>query len=423
MSHDEEHLYKIEKSALWTFIGILLLFSSAVVVVLISPRFVDPAWTQPTSYYQVQMYEVGDPNLYVNSFASGSPTLQFVNHLKGGYTLLAFQESKIDKIVAPKELQKYITKSEDTTLKLTSRLLLLRIPEKSVTTNGFNAYEEAQKLEKNLQDQSKGSEKISYIIHELYVPKGDEAFSLSRTDGVYESFVDKNFTILDEGVKQPYHQDPGVIYVKNPVEYRITEYHTENGKGWKYDPNGVALTSLQELKHHKLGFLSRKELISLGEEIYSVEGCWYCHTDQTRTLIQDLVLNGSDTFPAPPSSPNEYIYQYITFPGTKRNGPDISRVGVKKPTRDWHKSHFWAPRFESKGSIMPSFRHFFDDDPRGTSRAPYGIPNYRFEAIYQYLMTKGTRITPPTQAWWIGKDPLDVIKIIEGRKTINPGKS
>ena len=67
---------------------------------------------------------------------------------------------------------------------------------------------------------------------------------------------------------------------------------------------------------------------------------------------------------------------------------------------------------------MPSFRHFFDDDPRGTSKSPYGIPNYKFEAVYQYLMTKGTRITAPTQAWWIGKDPIQTTQIIEGKKRI-----
>ena len=72
------------------------------------------------------------------------------------------------------------------------------------------------------------------------------------------------------------------------------------------------------------------------------------------------------------------------------------------------------------GLIMPSFRHFFDFDPRGTAKSPVGIPNYRFEAIYQYLMTKGTRITPPTQAWWLGKDPIRTKEIIEGNFTVPP---
>ena len=158
----------------------------------------------------------------------------------------------------------------------------------------------------------------------------------------------------------------------------------------------------------------------MGEHIFAIEGCWYCHTDQSRTLIQDSVLNGGASFAAPPSSGNEYIYQKITFPGTRRIGPDLSRVGVKRPSRDWHKGHFWQPRTPSPGSIMPSFRHFFDDDPRGQAATTVGIPNYRFEAIFQYLMTKGTRITPPTQAWWLGLDPLNTTEIIEGLKKVEP---
>lgn len=64
---------------------------------------------------------------------------------------------------------------------------------------------------------------------------------------------------------------------------------------------------------------------------------------------------------------------------------------------------------------MPSFRHFFDDDPRGTSNVQQGIPNYKFEALFQYLMTKGTRITPPTEAWWLGNDSVKTKEIIEGK--------
>ena len=210
-----------------------------------------------------------------------------------------------------------------------------------------------------------------------------------------------------------------MIYVENPKEYRVTYFKFGDEEGWKYDPqNGKPVKNLEELKSHPLGFRSRQELIQLGEQLYAAEGCFYCHTDQTRTLVQDGVLNGSESYPAPPSSANEYIYQRITFPGTRRIGPDISRVGVKRPSRDWHQSHFWQPKTVSKGSIMPAFQHFFDFDPRGTGTRISSIPNYKFEGIFQYLMTKGTRITSPTEAWWLGKDPVQTKKIIEGRKTL-----
>ena len=95
--HFWEHL---DKSAIFTILGIILLFSSSIIVVLIAPSYVDPTWTQPSSLYQVQMYEVSDPHIYFGTTAQGSSGLQAVYHLKANYTLLAFQESEAIRIVA-----------------------------------------------------------------------------------------------------------------------------------------------------------------------------------------------------------------------------------------------------------------------------------------------------------------------------------
>lgn len=408
--------YFLEKSAVYTVIGIILLFSTAVIVTLIAPRYVDSSWTTPTNPYQVQMYEVADPNLYM-SVGSGRER-QLVYHLKRDYTLLAFQEQELVRFVSQPELEKYITKFDSPVLLLTSQLFLLREP-KGDTEMGKLAKEKKEQLEKQWGEEHK-EEKIkpSFEVLEIYAVEGDEAFALASTDGVLENWVDHEYKILDESPKNPYHKDPGVIYVSNPQEYRVSQYRVGQQKNWRYDPNGEKIANLDQLKSHPMGFLSRKELIYTGEKIFAIEGCWYCHSDQTRTLVQDLVLNGSDSYPAPPSSANEYVFQEITFLSTRRIGPDLSRVGVKRPNRDWHKAHFWSPKTASVGSIMPSFRHFFDDDPRGIGEKSILFPNYQFEAIFQYLMTKGTRITPPTQAWWLGKDPIKTKEIIEGRKVI-----
>jgi cytochrome c oxidase cbb3-type subunit 2 len=329
--------------------------------------------------------------------------------------------------IAPPDLEKYITKVDDPILKLTSKLLLLRKPVKTESTStNFNGYAKAQELRATLQKaweekhpdwREKDLVKPDFAILELFDPQQKDAFAVAPPDSLLENWVDKNFQILDEERMQPWHSPTGVIYVHNPREYRISSYKFSNSEGWKFDPNGDPIANLEELQSHALGFRSRKQLISYGERLFATEGCWYCHTDQTRTLVQDVVSNGSESFPAPPSSANEYIYQEISFPGTRRIGPDISRVGPKR-TRDWHKALFWSPKTESRGTIMPAFQHFFDFDPRGTGKSESRIPNYKFEAIFQYLLTKGTRITPPTEAWWLGKDPIDTKAIIEGRKVI-----
>jgi cytochrome c oxidase cbb3-type subunit 2 len=411
-------IHRLDKSALWTFIGVVLLFSTAVVVTLIAPRYIDSTWTDPASPFQTQMYEVEDPHLFLSSAATRGKELQYVHHLKNGYTLLAFKESENLRIVSPPDFEKFITRYDDKELKLTSRLLMLRKPEGKMVEETKSLNDKLQQSEAADSDKSKRPEKVRYQILELYDPGLKEAFSFDPSVGILQNWVDRDFRILDDAPKHPYHQDYGVVFVQNPIEFRITTSRLGSDERWRYDPEGEPIKNLEELKNPALGFYSRKELIYLGEHIYAIEGCWYCHTDQTRTLIQDVVLNGSDSYPAPPSSANEYIYQKITFPGTRRIGPDISRVGVKRPSRDWHKSHFWAPKTASVGSIMPAFQHFFDSDPRGTSQNSMGIPNYRFEAIYQYLMTKGTRITSPTQAWWLGKDPIQTKLIIEGQRVL-----
>lgn len=384
-----DFMHNLDLSAALTLLGVVLLFSGAVAVTLIAPNYIDSTWTSPSSEYQVQMYEVSDPNFYISSLGSGGQQLQFVHHLKNGFSLLSFQESEEMKIQAPKDLEQYVTRKDDKILKLTSRLLLLR----------------------EMPNQEG-------IVFELFDPKKEEIFALGASDGIIQDWVDKDFKILDKNSNYSFHSDSGVIFTSNPLEFKVSFYQDGHKKKWNYDPNGEPIASVDDLKKGALSFNSRKELIEKGEHIYAIEGCWYCHTDQTRTLVQDVVLNGSDSFPAPPSSPNEYIYQKISFPGTKRNGPDISRVGIKRPSRDWHKAHFWAPRTASAGSIMPAFRHFFDFDPRGTSPLQPGVPNHQFEAVYQYLMTKGTRITAPTEAWWLGKDPIQTKEIIEGRKKL-----
>ncbi|SCA62939.1 hypothetical protein SCG7086_AG_00040 [Chlamydiales bacterium SCGC AG-110-P3] len=416
MSDKKSFIYKLDKSAILTALGILALFGGAVTSTVIAPQMAEKSWIEPSSPYQRQMYEIADAQLYIsNQGTVDASDLQLVYHLRQDHTLLAFEDSKTLRVVAPPELEKFITRDGDANLKLTSDLLMLREPTPPEGNKTFDAVAAAKQLQQSLRTSEADGIRFDYDILELYRPEAKEAFSIARTDGVIEDWVDENYTILDPEQRQPYHGDPGVVFVSNPVEYKVRTTTFGSSEEWRYDPDGLPIGSLSELTGDKYGFLSRKTLIELGEDIYRIEGCWYCHTDQTRTLIQDVVLNGSESEPAPPSTANEYVYNRVSFPSTRRIGPDMSRVGVKRPSRDWHKAHFWAPKTESPGSIMPRFQHFFDDDPRGTSRSPFGVPNYKFEAIYQYLMTKGTRITAPTQAWWLGRDPVDTKAIIEGR--------
>lgn len=392
MSSKKGFFYWVDNSALFTLTGILLLFSSAIIVTLIMPIYVDQNWVEPTSIYQKQMYEVADPDTYISRVLIGEDEVVYVQHLKKGFTLCCYKETDSIRIQAPPELDQYVTRLDDEQLKLTSRLLLLR----------------------PLRSEVSGS--VRKEILELYDPGQTEAFVLSVSDEILGNWVDENYTLLDEEV--PYFTDDGTLFVYNPQLFTVKPSQRQGLKGYAFDPNGRQVNSLEELTSSSFGFKSRAQLIKQGERLFASEGCMYCHTDQTRTLIQDTVLNGTAAHPAPPSTASEYIYQDITFMGTRRIGPDISRVALKRPGRDWHKAHFWSPKTASPGSIMPRFQYFFDFDPRGTpSVSPMGVPNELFESLYQYLMTKGSRISPPNKAWWNGKGPINVRRIIEQRST------
>lgn len=418
MSHKAWY-HRIEASGIATIIGIIVLFSSAVAAVLIAPSFIEHSWIEPTSPFQVQMYTESDPYFYIGRSSVGVDSLEYVHHVQAGRTLLAFQESEQVKIQAPPELRRYITRTGEHPLKLTSRLLMLRPLKNGKTTPTEKATEIVSGDPTQTLSLTVPMESSDPQILELYEVGKQDAFATATSDDFLANYVDHDFEILDERPMQPFHQDAGVIYVKNPQEYRVTLYKVGTETRYRYDPNGKVIEDLAMLQAPPFGFLSRKELIHYGENIYKQEGCWYCHTDQTRTLIQDTVLNGTETYAAPPSSANEYIYQETSFLGTRRVGPDISRTGVKRPSRDWHKAHFWSPKTASIGSIMPAFRHLFTYDPRGTSNAVEGVPNVEFEALYQYLLTKGTRIQPPSSSWWTGNDPLHTTLIIEGMAVPN----
>ncbi len=112
-----------------------------------------------------------------------------------------------------------------------------------------------------------------------------------------------------------------------------------------------------------------------GRAVYVREGCWYCHTQQTRTLLADTKRSGWRGVDSPVSTPDEFVYDSPHLFGTKRTGPDLSRVGGKYDEQ-WHRTHFRNPRDLVPGSIMPPY--------------PWIASNEKeFKAIVAYLQTLG----------------------------------
>ncbi|MBI4625251.1 MAG: cytochrome-c oxidase, cbb3-type subunit I [Verrucomicrobia bacterium] len=85
-----------------------------------------------------------------------------------------------------------------------------------------------------------------------------------------------------------------------------------------------------------------------GRDIYVREGCYTCHSQMIRTLVPDVLRYGDY------SRLGESIYDYPFQWGSKRNGPDLARVGSKYPNV-WHLRHMEEPRSISVGSNMPAY--------------------------------------------------------------------
>jgi cbb3-type cytochrome oxidase cytochrome c subunit len=129
------------------------------------------------------------------------------------------------------------------------------------------------------------------------------------------------------------------------------------------------------------------ELQERGRLVYQREGCMYCHTQQIRPLDSEMLRYRVGNSVAPASDEREYIYDIPHFLGTKRNGPDLSRVGGKY-SDDWQYSHLYNPPQMVPGSIMPAFIWLFTNkNPADPSYIP--VPNEDAVALVAYLQTLG----------------------------------
>ena len=117
-----------------------------------------------------------------------------------------------------------------------------------------------------------------------------------------------------------------------------------------------------------------------GRLIYVREGCWYCHTQQVRTLEADVKRYGWRGVDAPISTPAEFTRDAPHMFGTKRTGPDLGRVGGKY-AKSWHKTHFINSRDLVKGSVMPPFPWLVTDNN-----------GQEFDDLVAYIQTMGRTV-------------------------------
>src|SRR5579872_563430 len=93
-----------------------------------------------------------------------------------------------------------------------------------------------------------------------------------------------------------------------------------------------------------------------GRVIYGREGCAYYHTEQVRSIVEDVRRFGA------PTEAWETRYDYPQLWGTRRIGPDLSREFNLRP-RDWQLTHLYNPRLVVRDSVMPPYPWLFNGSP------------------------------------------------------------
>lgn len=98
-----------------------------------------------------------------------------------------------------------------------------------------------------------------------------------------------------------------------------------------------------------------------GKAIFIAEGCVACHTQQVRNVDMDKVWGERPGIAADYAGirRTDFWRNTATLMGTERTGPDLTNIGVRQPSPDWHLTHLFNPRIVVKESVMPAYPWLF----------------------------------------------------------------
>jgi cytochrome c oxidase cbb3-type subunit I/II len=159
------------------------------------------------------------------------------------------------------------------------------------------------------------------------------------------------------------------------------------------DVTAVVRTDLGQLKWMLTEATDYTPLQQQGRRVYLREGCWYCHSQYVRPVTGETRRWG------PVSEAGEYTFDVPHLFGTRRIGPDLTRVGLKY-SDEWHYAHFWNPRMLSVDSIMAPFRGLFDSPGDRIKIVDDGAGNRTLEktsftqALFDFGSKEQIKLTP-----------------------------
>lgn len=100
-----------------------------------------------------------------------------------------------------------------------------------------------------------------------------------------------------------------------------------------------------------------------GKLIFIENGCVACHTQQVREVEMDKTWGSRPSISADYAANKRLnVWQNTaTLMGTERTGPDLTNIGARQPSKDWHFLHLYQPRSVVKESIMPAYQWLFEE--------------------------------------------------------------
>lgn len=154
--------------------------------------------------------------------------------------------------------------------------------------------------------------------------------------------------------------------------------------------------------------------IENGLDVFVSENCMACHTQQVRNIDMDKTWGGRPGIPADYAR-MERLDNWRATPstlGTERTGPDLTEVGERQPSEDWHYLHLFNPRSVVKESIMPAYPWLFTTKPSVTAyekevNVPaefrqgvtgHIVPTERARQLVAYLLSRKQVDLPDGQA-------------------------
>lgn len=99
-----------------------------------------------------------------------------------------------------------------------------------------------------------------------------------------------------------------------------------------------------------------------GKALYIANGCIGCHTQQVRNVDMDKVWGSRPSIAADYAGDHrqDVWRNTATLMGSERTGPDLTNIGNRQASKDWHLVHLFNPRIVVAQSIMPAYPWLFE---------------------------------------------------------------